>query len=65
MSVLLDDEMLDSFAAMAAPDEPADKISNWHGLTIVRVLPGFPSHMSETTVAAVQREPRSQSKEST
>jgi hypothetical protein len=60
MSALLDDEMLDSFAVMAAPDELADKISNRHGAAIARVLRGFPSHMSETTVTAVQRELRSQ-----
>jgi len=60
MSALLDDEMLDSFAVMAAPDELADKISDRYGITIARVLPGSPSHMSETTVTAVQRELRSQ-----
>ena len=60
MSALLDDEMLDAFTVMAAPDQLADKISDRHGAAIEHVLPGFPSHMSETTVTAVQRELRSQ-----
>ncbi|HXO52012.1 MAG TPA: hypothetical protein VN888_13515 [Mycobacterium sp.] len=60
MSALLDDEMLDAFTVMAAPDQLADKISDRHGAAIEHVLPGVPSHMSETTVTAVQRELRSQ-----
>jgi hypothetical protein len=60
MSALLDDEMLDAFTVVAAPDELADNISNRYGAAIARVLRGFPSHMSETTVTAVPRELRSQ-----
>jgi hypothetical protein len=60
MSALLDDEMLDAFTVMAAPDELADKNSDRYGAAIEHVLPGIPSHMSETTVTAAQRELRSQ-----
>jgi len=59
MSALLDDEMLDAFTVVAAPDEPAGKISDRYGVTIAHLLPGFPSHTSETPVTAVQRELRS------
>jgi hypothetical protein len=46
--------MLDAFTVVAAPDELAGKIGDRYGATIERVLPGFPSYMSETTVTAVQ-----------
>jgi hypothetical protein len=59
MSALVD-EMLNAFAVVTAPDEPAGKFSDRYGAIIEHVLPGFPSQMSETTVTAVQREPRSQ-----
>ena len=60
MSALLDDEMLDAFTVMAAPDQLADEISDRHGAAIEHALPGVPSRMSETAVTAVQRALRGQ-----
>ncbi|MGH3957463.1 LLM class F420-dependent oxidoreductase [Mycobacterium sp.] len=58
MGSLIDDEMLDAFAVVAAPDELADKIRDRCGGVIDRILPGFPSHMSDTAVSAVLKELR-------
>jgi probable F420-dependent oxidoreductase len=64
MGSLIDDEMLDAFALVAAPDELANKIRDRCGGVIDRVLPGFPSHVSETAVSAVLHELRGQPKAS-
>ncbi|MGH3543108.1 MAG: LLM class F420-dependent oxidoreductase, partial [Mycobacterium sp.] len=58
MGSLIDDDMLDAFAVVAAPDQLADKISERCGGVIDRVLPSFPSHMSETAVSAVLQQLR-------
>jgi probable F420-dependent oxidoreductase len=58
MGSLIDDEMLDAIAVVAAPDELADKIRDRCGGVIDRILPGFPSHMSKTAVSAVLHELR-------
>lgn len=60
MGSLIDDEMLHAFAVVAAPDELAGKIRDRCGGIIDRVLPSFPSHMSETVVSAVLHELRGQ-----
>lgn len=60
MGSLIDDEMLDAFAVVAAPDELADKIRDRCGSVIDRVLPSFPSRLSETAVSTVLHELRGQ-----
>ena len=60
MGSLVDDEMLDAFAFVASLDEVADKIRDRCDGVIDRVLPGFPTHVSETAVSAVLQELRGQ-----
>lgn len=60
MGSLIDDEMLHAFAVVATPDELADKIRDRCGDVIDRVLPSFPSQMSDTAVSAVLHELRGQ-----
>jgi probable F420-dependent oxidoreductase len=58
MGSLIDDDILDAFAVVAPLDEVADKIRDRCDGAIDRVLPGFPAHVSKTTVDAVVHELR-------
>jgi probable F420-dependent oxidoreductase len=60
MGSLIDDEILETFAVVAALDEVADKIRDRCDGVIDRVLVGFPSSVPEDTVSAVLLELRGQ-----
>lgn len=59
MGSLIDDEILNEFAVVAALDELAEKIRDRCDGVIDRVLVGFPSSVAEDTVTAVLQELRS------
>jgi len=58
MGSLIDDDVLEAFAVVAALDEVAAKIRDRCDGVIDRVLVGFPSSVAEDTVSAVVRELR-------